>query len=177
MNSISTPNDALMSPRATVFLGLGSNLEQPLVQLTRALHAIHEIPGTALVRVSSFYDTAPVGLTTQPNFVNAVAELQTSLSASVLLSHLLNIEGAHHRVRTMRDGPRTLDLDILLFNNLCINEPMLTIPHPRMHERAFVLWPLAEIAPELEIPGRGFVLELLLGVDISGVRKFDEAAQ
>lgn len=166
-----------MNPRATVFLGLGSNLEQPLVQLSRALREIHEIPNTALVRVSSFYDTVPIGLAEQPNFVNAVAELQTTLNPSELLSHLIEIEAAHQRVRTVRDGPRTLDLDILLFDNISMNEPMLTIPHPRMHERAFVLWPLAEIAPELAIPGRGYVLELLVALDVSGVRKYEEHAR
>lgn len=168
------------NPLETVFLGLGSNLEQPLVQLARALRAVHEIPGTALVRVSSFYDTAPVGLADQPNFVNAVAELQTTLSPQQLLTHLLNIEAAQYRVRdarTLRNGPRTLDLDILLFGDVQIDEPDLIIPHPRMHQRAFVLWPLAEIAPELEIPGRGHVLELLVPLDVSGVRKFDETAR
>lgn len=166
-----------MNPRATVFLGLGSNLEQPLVQLSRALREVHEIPSTSLVRVSSFYDTVPIGLANQPNFVNAVAELQTQLNPSELLNYLIEIEAAHQRVRTVRDGPRTLDLDILLYGDICMNEPMLTIPHPRMHERAFVLWPLAEIAPELAIPGRGYVLELLVALDVSGVRKYEEGAR
>jgi 2-amino-4-hydroxy-6-hydroxymethyldihydropteridine diphosphokinase len=166
-----------MNSRATVFLGLGSNLEQPVVQLSRALREVHEIPNTALIRVSSFYDTVPIGLADQPNFVNAVAELQTGLNPSELLAYLLEIEAAHKRIRSVRDGPRTLDLDILLFNDVCVNEPMLTIPHPRMHERAFVLWPLAEIAPEQAIPGRGYVLELLVGLDVSGVRKFEEGAR
>ncbi len=166
-----------MNSQATVYLGLGSNLEQPLLQLTRALREVHEIPNTALVRVSSFYDTVPIGLANQPNFVNAVAELQTTLNPSELLNHLIEIEAVHQRVRTVRDGPRTLDLDILLFDNVSINEPMLTIPHPRMHERAFVLWPLAEIAPELAIPGRGYVLELLVALDVSGVRKYEEGAR
>jgi 2-amino-4-hydroxy-6-hydroxymethyldihydropteridine diphosphokinase len=165
-----------MTP-ATVYVGLGSNLEQPLLQLTRALREVHEIPNSALVRVSSFYDTVPIGLANQPNFVNAVAELQTTLNPSELLNHLIEIEAAHQRVRLVRDGPRTLDLDILLFNDLSINEPMLTIPHPRMHERAFVLWPLAEIAPELAIPGRGYVLELLVALDVSGIRKYEEGAR
>jgi 2-amino-4-hydroxy-6-hydroxymethyldihydropteridine diphosphokinase len=166
-----------MIPRATVFLGLGSNLEQPLVQLSRALREVHEIPNTALVRVSSFYDTVPIGLADQPNFVNAVAELQTGLNPSELLNHLIEIEAAHQRVRSVRDGPRTLDLDILLYDDICMNEPMLTIPHPRMHARAFVLWPLAEISPELVIPGRGYVLELLVALDVSGVRKYEEGAR
>jgi 2-amino-4-hydroxy-6-hydroxymethyldihydropteridine diphosphokinase len=166
-----------MNSRATVFLGLGSNLEQPVVQLSRALREVHEIPNTALIRVSSFYDTVPIGLADQPNFVNAVAELQTGLNPSELLAYLLEIEAAHKRIRSVRDGPRTLDLDILLFNDVRMNEPLLTIPHPRMHERAFVLWPLAEIAPELKIPGRGYVLELLVGLDVSGVRKFEEGAR
>ena len=166
-----------MNSRATVFLGLGSNLEQPLVQLSRALREVHEIPNTALIRVSSFYDTVPIGLADQPNFVNAVAELQTQMSPTELLNHLIEIEAAHKRVRSVRDGPRTLDLDILLYNDIRMNEPLLTIPHPRMHERAFVLWPLAEIAPELSIPGRGYVLELLVGLDVSGVRKFEEGTR
>lgn len=164
-------------PRVTAFLGLGSNLEQPLLQLTRALRAIEEIRGVRLTRVSSFYETAPVGLVDQPNFVNAVAEVETTLLPRTLLTALLDIEAAHARVRTVKNGPRTLDLDILLYGDGEFHESNLSIPHPRMHERAFVLVPLAEIRPDAVIPGRGTVAELARQCDRRGVRQVGERQQ
>ena len=156
--------------RSTVYVGLGANLQQPLLQIKRALQELDEIPETELVRVSSFYEAVPVGLLDQPVFINAVAEMATTLAPHKLLEHFMAIEAMHARARLEKNGPRTLDLDILIFNEWRINELDLVTPHPRMHERAFVLIPLLEIAPDVYIPGRGFAKEWLAKVDASGVR-------
>jgi 2-amino-4-hydroxy-6-hydroxymethyldihydropteridine diphosphokinase len=161
-------------PRTTAFIGMGSNLERPVRQLASAIEAILEIPDVSLKKVSSFYETAPVGIIDQPNFVNAVAEIETTLMPGALLKQLLNIEAAHARVRTTRNGPRTLDLDILLYGDVEIRDDVLTIPHPRMHERAFVLVPLAEIAPDVQIPGHGSVARLLSKLDTKEVKRMGE---
>jgi 2-amino-4-hydroxy-6-hydroxymethyldihydropteridine diphosphokinase len=140
---------------ARAWVGLGSNLATPRDQLESALAALAALPDTRVLRVSSFYRTAPVGYAGQPDFINAVAAIETGLAPRALLEALLDIERRHGRVRTIPNGPRTLDLDLLLHGDQRIDEPGLTLPHPRMHERAFVMVPLAEIAPELVIPGRG----------------------
>ena len=115
-----------------------------------------------MIACSSFYRTAPVGITAQPDFVNAVCALDTALPASTLLAQLLRIEIEHGRVRgTEQGGPRTMDLDLLLYGAQQLHTDTLTLPHPRMHERRFVLLPLSEIASTLEIPGRGAVAALL----------------
>lgn len=163
--------DNLSSFRSTVFVGLGSNIDDPVWQVQRALREIDEIPEAALVRISSLYQTSPVGMLNQPPFVNAVARVETTRSPHEFLQELMAIERAHGRVRTEKNGPRTLDLDILLFNEWPIDEAALTIPHPRMHERAFVLAPLVEIAPEVHIPGHGDARTLLAAVDRGGVVK------
>ena len=111
------------------------------------------LPDTRLARVSSLYRTAPVGYADQPEFVNAVARIETALEPRALLDALLKIERRHGRVREFPNAPRTLDLDIALYDDVTVDEAGLTIPHPRMHERAFVMVPLAEIAPDLEIGG------------------------
>ena len=160
--------------RSTVYVGLGANLQQPVLQIKRALQELDETPETELVRVSSFYETTPVGLLDQPVFINAVAELATTLAPQKLLEYLMAIEAAHARARLEKNGPRTLDLDILIFNEWRINEPDLVIPHPRMQERAFVLIPLLEIAPEVFIPGLGLAKEWLAKVGESGVRLLAE---
>ena len=130
----------------TAYISLGSNLNDPVQQIKSALNALQHIPHTRLHKSSSLYQTTPVGFLNQPDFINAVAELHTTLSARELFSHLQTIEQDHGR---MRDGkknhPRTLDLDFLLYGNAVINEPDLIIPHPRMWEREFVLEPLAEL--------------------------------
>ena len=163
----------LAAVRSTVFIAFGSNMDSPLDHVQRALHDIDELPETALLKVSSLYETAPVGITEQPQFVNAVAQFATTLSPHDLLMRLHAIEAQHGRVRNSaseaRNGPRTLDLDILLFDNSQISERGLTIPHPRMHERAFVLLPLLEIAPQVVIPGKGLAKQLLVSLDVSGV--------
>ncbi len=156
---------------STVFVGLGSNLEQPLQQLQRAIEELAAIPGTELLKVSSFYETAPVGIVDQPMFFNAVAMLKTRLSPQDFLQHLLSVEAEHARQRIEKNGPRTLDLDVLIFGDLQNNETSLVVPHPRMHERAFVLVPLLEIAPEVKIPGIGAASECLPKVGSAGVRR------
>lgn len=130
------------------FIALGSNLEDPAAQVLRAMQEIVKLPQTQKIRASSLYQTAPVGYTDQPPFINAVMQISTALSPQALLVALLNIEAEHQRRRLLRNGPRTLDCDILLYGSLALNEANLHIPHPRLHQRAFVLVPLAEIAPQ-----------------------------
>ena len=165
----------LSAVRSTVFVALGSNLDHPVMQVRRALRDIDELPETALVKISALYETAPVGIEDQPVFVNAVAQLSTTLSPHDILARLHLIEAQHGRVRSSigeeKNGPRTLDLDILVFDDLRIEERGLTLPHPRMHERAFVMVPFVEIAPEAVIPGKGVARDLLLALDTSGVRQ------
>lgn len=143
------------------YIGLGSNLENPQQQVGAALAALAELPQTSLVRASSLYASAPVGYDDQPDFVNAAALLETELTADELLQALLLLEQQFGRVRTFLNAPRTLDLDILLYDEQVIDQPTLQVPHPRMHERAFVLLPLAEIEPELLIPGKGRLADWL----------------
>jgi len=137
------------------YVGLGANLGEPRRQLTEALTAMSGLPETRLAAHSSFYRTAPVGNENQPEFLNAVAALDTRLAPGVLLEGLQGIERRHHRERPFANAPRTLDLDLLLFGEEQIARPGLTVPHPRMHERAFVLQPLLELAPAISIPGKG----------------------
>ena len=137
------------------YVGIGSNLLDPAAQVKSALAELARIPGTRVLKSSSLYRTAPVGHTQQPEFVNAVASLDTELDPAQLLTELQKIVKAHCRERSFKDAPRTLDLDLLLFNELVLDAPELKIPHPRMHERAFVLKPLLEIAPGISIPGIG----------------------
>jgi len=137
------------------YIGLGSNLAEPQSQVEHALQQLGSLPRSRLVRRSSLYRTAPVGHTAQPDFVNAVAALDTALDAHGLLRELQTLEAGHGRTRSFPNAPRTLDLDLLLFGDERISDPGLVVPHPRMHERAFVLKPLLEIFPGAEIPGRG----------------------
>jgi len=137
------------------FVGIGSNLEDPRAQVLRALDELAELPGTRVTARSSLYRTAPIGHAAQPDFINAVAAVDTQLSPDALLRELQAIESRHRRKRSFPNAPRTLDLDLLLYGDARIDEPGLSVPHPRMHERAFVLQPLLEIAPQVEIPQRG----------------------
>ena len=157
-----------MTP-VTAYIALGANLEDPVVQVRAGLAALAALPNTQLLAQSSLYRTAPVGYADQPDFINAVAAVDTELSPRELLDALLAIELNHGRVRQFANAPRTLDLDVLLYDDVEVNESGLTIPHPRMHERAFVLAPLAEIAPLCAIPGRGRVKDLLRALDTQGV--------
>jgi 2-amino-4-hydroxy-6-hydroxymethyldihydropteridine diphosphokinase len=143
------------------FVGLGANLGEPEAQVRRALAALAELPGTRLLAASSLYRSAPVGVLAQLDFINAVAEVETALSARALLEALLAEERRFGRTREFPNAPRTLDLDLLLYGDRVIDEPGLVVPHPRMHERAFVLAPLAEIAPDIAIPGKGRAAALL----------------
>jgi 2-amino-4-hydroxy-6-hydroxymethyldihydropteridine diphosphokinase len=144
-------------------IGLGANLGSPRRQLRAAIEALAALPGTQLLRVSAFYRSAPLGHAQQPDFVNAVAQIETTLAAEDLLDRLQEIERRHGRERPFPGAPRTLDLDLLLYGDAEIATPRLAVPHPRMHTRAFVLRPLAEIAPRATIPGRGAVQVLLEG--------------
>lgn len=139
----------------TAFIGLGSNLEDPRGQLLRAFAEIEVLPDTRLVARSSLYRSAPLGYPDQPEFVNAVAKIATALAPQALLQALLEIEHRHGRERIFRNAPRTLDMDVLLYDDEQLHEHGLTIPHPQMHLRAFVLQPLLEIAPDAGIPGIG----------------------
>lgn len=145
------------------WIGLGSNLGAPERQIDHALRELSLLARSRLVAVSSLYRSLPWGDPDQDDYVNAVAALDTLLPPRVLLEQLLRIEQAHGRERNeqRRNGPRTLDLDLLLYGEERCHSPGLTLPHPRMHERAFVLLPLAELAPELVIPGHGTVKSLL----------------
>ena len=133
------------------YVGIGSNLDDPVRHVRRAFDELDRLPHTRLVKKSSLYRSAPLGYEKQPDFINAVAQLETGLPAERLLAELQEIEARHGRKRSFPNAPRTLDLDLLLYGRAELSSPALTVPHPRMHERAFVLRPLMEIAPELEV--------------------------
>jgi len=144
----------------TAYVGLGANLGDAAAALDAAVAALAALPGTRLAACSPRYRTAPVDAT-GPDYLNAVAALDTDLSAEALLAALHEIELHHGRERPYRNAPRTLDLDLLLHGDTRIDGPRLAVPHPRLHERAFVLVPLADLAPDLVVPGRGRVRDLL----------------
>ena len=161
-----------------VYIGLGSNLATPLAQLRSALAALAALPQTQLVAQSSFYASDPLGPADQPRYVNAVAALDTELSPLALLDALQTIELEQGRTRKAeRWGPRTLDLDILLFGERQLDEPRLTVPHYHMHARAFVLYPLAEIAPDLQLPDGRALTELLDACPFVGLERLNETAR
>jgi 2-amino-4-hydroxy-6-hydroxymethyldihydropteridine diphosphokinase len=155
-----------MPTMARAFVGLGSNLGDPRGQIERALVLLGAQDGVEIVAVSSLRETDPVGFDDQPQFLNGAAELRTSLPARDLLERLLAIERRLGRVRGEgpRFGPRTIDLDLLLYGDEVLDQPGLVVPHPRVHERRFALEPLAELDPTLEIPGHGPVQALLAGL-------------
>lgn len=153
----------------TACVALGANIGEPLRQVKAGFAALDALPGTRLIARSSLYRSAPVGYADQPDFINAVAMIETALEPHALLAALLAIERAHGRVRDFPNAPRTLDLDIVLYGDLVLHEPGLTIPHARMLERAFVMLPLAEIAPDAEVPGCGRVSELAARLDAGSV--------
>ena len=160
----------------TAYIALGSNLQDPAAQVEAAFAALDTLPQSRVVARSSLYRTTPVGYADQPAFITAVAAFETTLAPRALLDALLALEKARGRARTFPNAPRTLDLDVLLYGDQLIEEPGLSIPHPRLHERAFVLAPLAEIAPDLVVPGRGRVSALLRAVDVRGVQRDGSAA-
>ncbi len=158
------------------YIGMGANLNDPVEQLRQARNALSALPQCRLLGVSRIYRTTPVGPADQPDFFNAVVVLRSGLSAMGLLEQLQAIEKQQGRVRDgERWGPRSLDLDLLLFADQVLDEPLLQVPHPRMHERGFVLVPLADVAPaDLSIPGQGGLDELLARCDKSGVWRMDD---
>lgn len=149
------------------YIGLGSNLAHPRRQLAKALARLVALPGVRVLDVSPNYASVPISSIAQPDYVNAVALVATTLSPNALLARLHSIERRQRRRRdagTPRNAPRTLDLDLLLYGARRIGSSQLTVPHPRMHERAFVLKPLIDIAPTVTIPGRGLARRFLPGV-------------
>ena len=164
-------------PLRLAYIGVGSNLNDPVRQVRAAIVGLRELPHTRVTEASSLYRTAPVGAADQPDFVNAVVTLDTGLTPHSLLEALLVIEARHGRLRGERNAARTLDLDLLLYADEVIAAPGLTLPHPRMHERAFVLLPLAEVAPQVAIPGHGPVAALLNGLAGQRVEKLDAESQ
>jgi len=155
----------------TAYVALGANLGDPASTLRAAFGALANLPNSRIVRSSSLYRTAPLGLTEQPDFINAVAALETLLAPEALLDALLDLESRFGRLRGERNGPRSLDLDLLLYNDQFVDLPRLTLPHPRLHLRAFVLYPLAEIAPDLRLPGRGHITAWLPAVANQGIAR------
>lgn len=151
------------------YIGLGSNLEDSRQHILSALIELGRIHATRLAARSSLYRSAAIGPPGQPDYVNAAAALFTELEPHELLDELQAIEHRHGRQRTLRWGPRTLDLDLLLFGERQVDSTRLTVPHPQMHLRAFVLVPLLEIAPRIQIPGHGAAADLLADIDASDV--------
>ena len=162
-----------MTAAARAYVGLGGNLGDAGATLRAALDALAALPGTTLVAASRLYRTPAWGVAGQPDFTNAVAALETTLAPRALLDALFAIERRHGRDRAReqgRWGPRTLDLDLLLHGDAVVDAPGLQLPHPRLHERGFVLLPLAEIAPAAIVPGRGRVDALLRAVAVDGIQ-------
>ncbi|MCW5575887.1 MAG: 2-amino-4-hydroxy-6-hydroxymethyldihydropteridine diphosphokinase [Burkholderiales bacterium] len=153
----------------TACVALGANIGEPLRQVEAGFAALAALPGTRVTARSSLYRSAPVGYADQPDFINAVAVIETALDPHALLGALLAVERAQGRVRDFPNAPRTLDLDIVLYGDLVLREPGLTIPHARMLERAFVMLPLAEIAPGMTVPGHGSVGDLAARLDAGSV--------
>jgi 2-amino-4-hydroxy-6-hydroxymethyldihydropteridine diphosphokinase len=162
--------------RLRAFIGLGANLGDTRAALRAAFAAIAALPRTRLKTRSSLYRTAPVDAG-GPDYLNAVASIDTGLGAHELLAHLHAIEARHGRKRPHVNAPRTLDLDLLLYGDAQIDTPELTLPHPRLHTRAFVLAPLAELAPALSIPGRGRVDALLAGLAPQRIERLADGAR
>ena len=161
---------------STAFIGLGANLGHPVETLSEAILALGRIEGVSELAASSLYRTAPVGPGTegQPDYFNAVVSLRTSLGPRALLDALFGLETRFGRERSVRNAARTLDLDLLLYGELVIDEPDLQLPHPRMAERAFVLRPLAELAPEILIPGHGCASELAENVQDQDIVRLED---
>ncbi|MBF1293693.1 MAG: 2-amino-4-hydroxy-6-hydroxymethyldihydropteridine diphosphokinase [Neisseria sp.] len=156
-------------------IALGSNLAEPARQVRAALSALEAHPQIQIEKTSSLYVTAPVGYDDQPDFVNAVCSVRTSLDGVSLLAVLNRIEADFGRERTFRNAPRTLDLDIIDFDGISSNDPHLTLPHPRAHERSFVMKPLAEILPDFVLGGHGRAADLAAALGEEGIRLLEEA--
>jgi len=162
-----------VADRVVAYIGLGANIGEPRRQLQAALQEIGALPKTRITKTSSFYRSAPVGHLDQPEFLNAVAELDTELSPGALLENLQEIEKSHGRERPFAGAPRTLDLDLLLYGNETIASARLTVPHPRMHERAFVLKPLLELDAVISVPGKGLANTFLSACSSQKIERID----
>jgi 2-amino-4-hydroxy-6-hydroxymethyldihydropteridine diphosphokinase len=160
-----------MSPLRSAVFSLGSNLGDRFEYLQGAVKHLRTTPGLKITGISSVYETTPVGLLDQPDFLNLVVVAESSLASTVMLERALAIEDAFDRIREVAGGPRTVDVDLIAVDDRRINNDFLTLPHPRAHERAFVLVPWLEVDPEAELAGHGRVADLLAGVDSSGVRR------
>ncbi len=158
-----------------VFIGLGSNLDNPVSQIKKAIDHIKKIKTLKLINISGFYSSPPMGPQDQPDFINAVAEVATDLSAEQLLDELQQIENMQGRVRLQHWGARTLDLDILLFGSDVINTERLTVPHSGIRERSFVLFPLNDLVDsDFMIPTLGKITELLTACPVTGIKRLSE---
>ena len=160
-------------PPRRVVLALGSNLGDRQENLQGAVDALFDAPGLRFLAVSPIYETAPVGGPEQPDYLNAVITAATALPGRMILDRAHGIEEAFHRVRDQVWGPRTLDLDLIVCGGEISDDPELTLPHPRAHERAFVLAPWHDIEPDAEIPGRGPVADLLRAIGLNGVHRLN----
>lgn len=156
------------------YVALGANLADPVAQIHAALEALTRLAQSRLLRASSLYRTAPVGIHGQPDFINAVAAFETTLAPQAMLAALFEVEEQFGRRRDFRHSPRTLDLDLLLYDEQIIDTPLLQLPHPRMHLRAFVLAPLVEIAPDCCIPDRGRAAAWLSAVSMQHIKRLAE---
>lgn len=163
-----------MAPLRVAVFSLGSNLGDRLEYLQGATAALRATPGLKIAGISSVYETTPVGLTDQPDFLNLVVVTDSTLASMVMLERALAIEDAYARVRTVQWGPRTVDVDLIAVGDRVLHGETLTLPHPRAHERAFVLVPWLEIEPEAVLVGHGRVADLIAGLDASGVRRRDD---
>jgi len=160
--------------KVEAYVGVGSNLDQPVQQVLNAKQLLQQLPETDVIEFSTLYVSSPMGPQDQPDYVNAVAMLKTTLSAHQLLEHLQAIETQQGRVRKRHWGARTLDLDILLYGDQQINTADLVIPHAGIIQRAFVLYPLHEIASELDIPGHGKLSKLINACPANGIQQLPE---
>ena len=163
-----------MAPLRVAVFSLGSNLGERFEYLQGATNALRATPGLTVTDISSVYETTPVGLVDQPDFLNIVVLTESTLPSMVMLERALAIEDAYSRVRLVPGGPRTVDVDLIAVADRQIATDVLTLPHPRAHQRAFVLLPWQELDPEATIVGHGRVADLLTGLDHSGVRRRDD---
>lgn len=159
---------------AIAYIALGSNLHHPAQQVTRAFEVIAQLPNTTILQRSSLYKTAPVGYDNQPDFINAVAKVETALAPEAMMQHLLAIELQFGRERPFPNAPRILDLDLLLYDNISMHTELLTLPHPRMQSRGFVMLPLAEVAADLTLPNGKSVVELAKNFQQEDIQQIPE---
>ncbi len=169
MNEATTP--AVVENTQVAYIGLGSNLDNPQQQVRQALLELDDIPHTRVSAASAWYQSRAVGPGDQPDYFNGVAQLHTRLESHALLDALQAIENAHQRVRTLRWGARTLDLDLLLYGDQCISSERLQVPHPYLTQRNFVLYPLADIDPQLVLPTGEVLSELLANSSRDGLQR------